>query len=368
MSRRFWSPLAQRLQPYVPGEQPQQAQLLKLNTNESPYPPSPRVIAALRAIDGERLLRYPDPSSARLREAIAAHHGIDAAQVFVGNGSDEVLAHAFAALLAGDGELQFPDITYSFYPVWCQLYGVRYRCVPLREDFAVAVADFDPAAAAVLLPNPNAPTGRLLPLAAIRELLAASAQRLVVIDEAYIDFGGHSAVGLVQDFDNLLVVQTLSKSRALAGLRVGLAIGQPGLVEALQRVKDSFNSYPVDCVAEAAAVAAYTDDDYFRRCCRQVMEQRERLRRGLEGLDFEVLPSAANFLFARHRRLPGRPIFEALRERGIILRRWDRPRIADYLRISVGTAAQVTRLLQALAEVLESGAAQQRSSSTLPML
>ena len=352
MSRRFWTDLAQGLEPYVPGEQPRHSRLLKLNTNESPFPPSPRVLEALQQIEGSQLLRYPDPNSQRLREVVAQHYGLQPQEVFVGNGSDEVLAHAFAGLLVQDRPLLFPDITYSFYPVWCQLYGAQHQCVPLRDDFSIAVADYDPLAAAVLLPNPNAPTGCLLPLAAIRDLLTASPQRLVVVDEAYIDFGGESACALIPEFDNLLVVQTLSKSRALAGLRIGLALGQATLIEALERVKDSFNSYPVDCVAQAAAVAAFEDQDYFRECCEQVVENREQLVTGLRCREFDVLPSSANFVLAKHRRQAGAELFARLRAEGIILRRWDTPRIAEYLRISVGTADQMARLLDTLDEIL----------------
>jgi len=353
MSERFWTALARRLEPYVPGEQPQHERLLKLNTNESPYAPSPRVLEALRSVDGERLLRYPDPASTRLRSVVADYYGLEPGQVFVGNGSDEVLAHSFAALLGRPGPLLFPDISYSFYPVWCQLYGLEYQRVPLREDFRIAVEDYAADAPAVLLPNPNAPTGCLLSLAEVRQLLQAAPDRLLLLDEAYIDFGGESAVSLIDEFDNLLVVQTLSKSRALAGLRVGLALGQRGLIEALERVKDSFNSYPVDCLAQVAAAAAFEDDAYFRDCCRRVLHSREELTAGLRDLGFEVLPSAANFLFARHPQRSGKALFEELRREGIILRRWDKPRIDEFLRISIGTDAQMERLLGTLGEILE---------------
>lgn len=352
MSHRFWSQLAKGLEPYVPGEQPSSPDLLKLNTNESPYPPSPRVLEVLRELDGDRLRRYPEPSSRRLRETVAEYYGVGPEQVFLGNGSDEVLAHAFAALLRQQRPLQFPDISYSFYPVWCELYAVHSETVPLTEDFSIDPDAFSRDAGSLLIPNPNAPTGRLLELPAIRRLLEEAPDRLLLVDEAYIDFGGESAVPLVHDYDNLLVVQTLSKSRALAGLRVGLAIGQASLIEALRRVKDSFNSYPIDCAAEAAAIAAFEDRPYFDRCRWQVMASRESLSAALEALDFEVLPSAANFVFVRHRGLPGKVLFDALRERSIIVRRWDKPRIADYLRISVGTDAQCESLVLALREII----------------
>lgn len=352
MSRRFWSSRAAGLTPYVPGEQPLQRQLLKLNTNESPFPPSPRVLDVLAGIDGEDLRRYPDPASVRLCNAAAKRYGVGQEQVFAGNGSDEVLAHAFAALLARDGELLFPDITYSFYPVWSRLFDVTYRQVPLREDFTVAVEDYAPTAASVLIPNPNAPTGIALPLAQLRALLDAAPDRLLVVDEAYVDFGGDSAIPLIGEYDNLLVVQTLSKSRALAGIRLGFAFGQPALLEALRRVKDSFNSYPVDCVAERVGIAALEDEDWFRQCTLEVQRNRESLAAALQALDFEVLPSSANFLLTRHREHDGRALFEALRERGILLRRWDLPRIKDYLRITIGTADQCRVLVENLSGLL----------------
>jgi histidinol-phosphate aminotransferase len=355
VSQRFWSPLAQRLTPYVPGEQPPPGSILKLNTNESPYPPSPRVLDAIRGVSGDELLRYPDPSSASLRSAAAERWGLEPSQVFVGNGSDEILAHCFAALLNRPGGLQFPDITYSFYPVWAALCDVVWSAVPLREDFSVAPEDFDVTAAAVLLPNPNAPTGIALPREALRDMLDAAPDRLLVVDEAYVDFGAESAVELITSYDNLLVIQTLSKSRSLAGLRVGLAFGQEELLEALRRVKDSFNSYPVDCIAERAAVAAIEDVYWTEACCERVAGSREWLRDALTALEFEVLPSAANFLFVRHRTAPGEALFEALREEGVLVRRWDKPRIADFLRISVGTDPQCAMVVEALRHVLDSG-------------
>ncbi|MEE4279037.1 MAG: histidinol-phosphate transaminase [Halieaceae bacterium] len=352
MSRRFWSEPVHQLKPYVPGEQPRRQQLIKLNTNESPYPPSPGVLQALQAIEGGDLMRYPDPTASELRETIADRFALDSEQVFVGNGSDEVLAHVFFALLNQPRDLLFPDICYGFYPVWAQLYGIRHREVPLREDFSIHADDYDPAAASVILPNPNAPTGLLLSLAELRVFLDASRDRLLVVDEAYVDFGGQSAATLLREYDNLLVVQTLSKSRALAGLRVGFALGSKELIEALLRVKDSFNSYPLDVVAQRAASAALRDEDWYREHNDRVIASREYLAAALARMDFEVLPSAANFLFVRHRRQPGRWLFDELRERGILVRRWDKARIDDYLRISIGTQEQVERVVAAFEEIL----------------
>lgn len=350
---RFWSDLTRRLTPYVPGEQPRHQRLVKLNTNEAPYPPSPQVLAAIQGIDGEALRRYPDPESSALREAMAQYHGLDPQQVFLGNGSDEVLAHVFQGLLQQDQPLLFPDISYSFYPVWCELYGIAFEQIPLREDFTIDVAAYARPNGGIIVPNPNAPTGIVLDLAGIRRLLEGNPGRVVVIDEAYIDFGGDSAASLIDDYENLLVVQTLSKSRALAGLRVGMAFGQPHLIDGLQRIKNSFNSYPLDAIAQRAVIASLADEDWFQDSRRKVIATRARLTKGLEALGFGVLPSAANFVFAT----PGsgrdaKGLFLALREQGIVVRYFDKPRISDYLRITVGTDEQCDALLEALPALL----------------
>lgn len=348
---RFWSPIVRELQPYVAGEQPQLSDLVKLNTNESPYPASPRVAAAIAA-EVERLRLYPDLTAGRLREALAGHHGVHPDEVFVGNGSDEVLAHAFVALLKHEAPLLFPDITYSFYPTYCRLFGIDWREVPLDEAMRVRVDDFRPSCGAVVLANPNAPTGITLPLADIERLAAAHPDAPVVVDEAYVDFGGETAVPLVAQHPNLLVVQTFSKSRSLAGLRVGFAIGQRPLIEALERVKDSFNSYPLDRLAQAGAIAALQDETWFAEHRDRIVASRERLAEALRGLRFEVLPSAANFLFARHPAHGGAELARRLRQRAIIVRHFAKPRIDDYLRITVGTDAECDSLLAALRELL----------------
>lgn len=351
---RYWSAVARELTPYVPGEQPKLAQLVKLNTNENPYGPGPQVLQALRAEASEDLRLYPDPNSDRLRTAIAEAHGVSSAQVFVGNGSDEVLAHVFLALLKQDAPILFPDITYSFYPVYCRLYQIQYREIPLDEGLAIRVEDyFDQPNGGIIFPNPNAPTGRLLALSDIERLLQANSDSVVVIDEAYIDFGGVSAIALIARYPQLLVVHTLSKSRALAGLRVGYAIGQADLIEALVRVKDSFNSYPLDRFAQAGAAASMRDREWFEASRNKVMASRERLVAGLERLDFEVLPSAANFIFARHPAHDGAALAAALRARGIVVRHFAKPaRIQAFLRITVGTDQQCDALLVALREIL----------------
>lgn len=349
---RFWSALVSDLKPYVPGEQPAIADLIKLNTNESPLGPSPRAMAAIAAEATDTLRLYPDPEAKALRQTLAAYHGVTPDQVFVGNGSDEVLAHTFAGLLKHDRPLLFPDITYSFYPVYCGLFGVTYRTVPLDETMAIRLADYGPDAGAIILPNPNAPTGVALTRAEIAALLAAHPDIPVVIDEAYVDFGAETAIPLVAEHANLLVVHTMSKSRGLAGLRVGYAIGDAALIQALTRVKDSFNSYPLGRPAQAGAIASVEDEAYFQAGRAQVITGRHRLAEGLTALGFEVLPSSANFVFARHARRGGAEIAAALRERAILVRRFDAPRITDHLRITVGTEAQTGRLLSALAEIL----------------
>jgi histidinol-phosphate aminotransferase len=346
---RYWSAVVRGLTPYVPGEQPKLANLVKLNTNENPYGPSPRVLDAARAEAADTLRLYPDPASDRLRAGIAALHDVAADQVFVGNGSDEVLAHAFLALLKHDQPILFPDITYSFYPVYCGLYEIVYRTIPLTEAFEIRVDDYLTPNGGVVFPNPNAPTGRLLALAEIERLLAGNPDSVVVIDEAYIDFGGESAVSLVVRYPQLLVVRTLSKSHALAGLRVGYAIGQAHLIEALNRVKDSFNSYPLDRFAQAGALASIEDRAWFESICAKVVATRTRLVAEMEALGFEVLPSAANFIFARHPAHDGAELAASLRERSIIVRHFKNPaRIAPFLRITVGTDAQCAALLAAL--------------------
>jgi histidinol-phosphate aminotransferase len=349
---RFWSALVQDLAPYVPGEQPVVADLVKLNTNESPYGPSPRALAAIRAAADDSLRLYPDPRSTALRDALAAYHGVSADQVFVGNGSDEVLAHAFAALLKQDLPLLFPDVTYSFYPTYCRLFGVTSRTVPLDEALRVRIEDYRQPCGAVILANPNAPTGVALTLSQIERLLADHPNQPVVIDEAYVDFGGETAIPLVAAHPNLVVVRTLSKSRALAGLRVGYAIGDAGLIDGLTRVKDSFNSYPLGRPAQAGALASLEDEAYFQDSLARVIAGRARMVEGLEALGFNVLPSAANFVFARHPDRDGASLASALRERAVLIRHFAKPRIADYLRITVGTDVQIDRLLGALEEIL----------------
>jgi len=354
---RFWSAVVHGLTPYVPGEQPKIDNLVKLNTNEHPYGPSPRALEAIRSATNDSLRLYPDPNGDALKAALAQRHGVQPAQIFVGNGSDEVLAHAFMALLDHERPLWFPDITYSFYPVYCGLYGVAHKTIPLTEDYAIRTEDYLPQgqdkAGAIIFPNPNAPTGCLLPLAEIERIVAGNPDAVVLVDEAYVDFGGESAIALVNQYPNLLVVHTFSKSRSLAGLRVGFAVGHPALIEGLERVKNSFNSYPLDRLALAGAVASVEDEDYFQDSCRKVIATREQLVTDLAALGFEVLPSAANFIFTRHPQHDAARLAAALRQRAIIVRHFKLARIDQFLRITVGTDAQCAVLIAALKEILD---------------
>ena len=350
---KFWSQVVQDLTPYVPGEQPKLPNLVKLNTNENPYGPSPKVLEALQAEVGDTLRLYPDPNSDRLRQTIADYHRVTPDQVFVGNGSDEVLAHTFQALLKHDLPIRFPDITYSFYPVYCGLYGIAYQQLPLTESLEICIDDYLQPNGGIIFPNPNAPTARLLALPEIERLLQANTDSVVVIDEAYVDFGGDSAIGLTARYPQLLVTRTLSKSHSLAGLRVGYAVGHPDLIEALTRVKDSFNSYPLDRFAQAGAVAALEDHAYFEETRRKVVTSRNRLVGELEMLGFVVLPSAANFIFARHPSNDGAVLTANLRERSIIVRHFKNPaRIDPFMRITIGTEQQCAVLVSALREIL----------------
>ncbi len=356
---RYWSAVVHGLTPYVPGEQPKIDNLVKLNTNEHPYGPSPKALDAIRQATGDGLRLYPDPNCDALKSALARRFNVQASQVFVGNGSDEVLAHAFQALLKHERELWFPDISYSFYPVYCGLYGVAHRLVPLADDFSIRVEDYLPRgdgpgekAGAIIFPNPNAPTGRLLPIEAVERIVAGNPDAVVLVDEAYVDFGGESAVKLVDKYPNLLVVHTFSKSRSLAGLRVGYAIGHPDLIEGLERVKNSFNSYPLDRLALAGAVASVEDEEFFQDSCKKVIATRETLVAQLQQLGFEVLPSGANFVFARHPQRDGAELAAALRARAIIVRHFKAARIDQFLRITIGTDEQCATLVQALGEIL----------------
>ncbi|MDT8371611.1 MAG: histidinol-phosphate transaminase [Gammaproteobacteria bacterium] len=345
---RFWSPLVHELAPYVPGEQPKMANLVKLNTNENPYGPSPKVLDAIRFGVSDRLRLYPDPNATELRQAIANYYDVEADNVFVGNGSDEVLAHIFNALFQHQAPLLFPDISYSFYLVYCGLYQIDYRTVALDREFEINVDDYKHANGGIIFPNPNAPTGKLLALSEIERLLQFNTDSVVVIDEAYIDFGGQTAISLVKLYPNLLVTQTLSKSRSLAGLRIGFAVGHNDLIEALIRVKDSFNSYPLDSLAISAGVEAFNDQDYFEQTCQKVIDDRTWVVAEMQALGFKVLPSSANFIFATHPDYDASQLATGLRQQGVIVRHFKQNRIEQFLRITIGRHSENQQLLAAL--------------------
>tara|TARA_R110002050_G_scaffold9504_1_gene32963 strand:+ start:101731 stop:102786 length:1056 start_codon:yes stop_codon:yes gene_type:complete len=345
---RFWSPVVHELEPYVPGEQPKMANLVKLNTNENPYGPSPKVLEAIRLNTSDTLRLYPDPNATELKQAIADYHQLTIDQVFVGNGSDEVLAHVFHAFFQQQTPLLFPDITYSFYPVYCQLYQIDYQTIPLTNEFEIKVDDYFRDNGGIIFPNPNAPTSRLLALAEIEALLQKNTESVVVIDEAYIDFGGETAIVLVDKYPNLLVTQTMSKSRSLAGLRIGFAVGHPDLIAGLIRVKDSFNSYPIDSLAIAAGVASFEDQAYFEQTCQKVISSRQWVISELKALGFTVLPSGANFVFAIHPNNDAAELSAGLRKEGVIVRHFNKNKIDQYLRITIGTTEENQRLLAAM--------------------
>jgi histidinol-phosphate aminotransferase len=352
----YWNSRIRSLSPYVPGEQPRDGRFIKLNTNENPYPPSPAVIAAIRRAADERLRLYPDPLCTEFREAAAARYGVRPGQVFPGNGSDEVLAFAFGAFFespgaAGTLPVLFPDISYSFYPVYAALWNIPYKNPPLTEDFSIRPEDYYVPSGGVILPNPNAPTGRSLSAEAVLGMVRARNERLVIIDEAYAAFGAESVVPFVDSCPNLLTVHTLSKAASLAGLRVGFAIGNEDLIQGLCRIRDSFNSYTLDALALAGAAAALSDFSYYDGVNRRISATRERVSAALSALGFEVIPSRANFVFIRHPRRGGGELAAALRERGILVRRFDKPRIADYLRVSMGTDADMDVFLKVCGEV-----------------
>lgn len=350
---RYWSRFVHDLEPYVPGEQPKMARLVKLNTNENPFGPSPRALAAIEAANGDDLRLYPDPDASALKTAIGEYYGVPVDQVFVGNGSDEVLAHLFMGFFRQDKPILFPDITYSFYKVYCGLYGIEHQTQPLDDDFSIHLAAYPADNGGIIFPNPNAPTGRPLPLTEIEALLQRNTDSLVVVDEAYVDFGCESAIALVARYPNLLVTQTFSKSRSLAGLRIGFAVGQAPLIDGLERIKNSFNSYPLDRLAIAAGVAAMEDVAWFKQCVDAIVAERDALTAALTARGFEVLPSAANFVFTRHAAHQGETLAAGLREQGVIVRHFKRPeRIAAFLRITVGTPEQNRALLDALDTLL----------------
>lgn len=349
---KFWSPIVHGITPYAPGEQPRLDNLIKLNTNENPYPPSPRVLDALRTEIADSLRLYPDPNAERIKTTLASLYMLSPQHIFAGNGSDEVLAFIFQALLKHDHPVLFPDVTYSFYPVYCQLYEILCKTIPVTANMDIDLNDYHHPNGGIIFPNPNAPTGLPVSRMDIEKLLARNTESVIVIDEAYVDFGAESSIPLIEKYPHLVVVQTLSKARSLAGLRVGFAIGHPELMEALERVKNSFNSYPLSRFAITGAVAALEDQSYFEKTRQQIMRTRDTLIARMEEMGFLIPPSKANFIFARHPNYNACDLAQQLRARSIIVRHFPFPKINQYLRITIGTNEQCKTLLTALAEIL----------------
>ncbi|OGT76248.1 MAG: histidinol-phosphate transaminase [Gammaproteobacteria bacterium RIFCSPLOWO2_02_FULL_56_15] len=364
---RYWSKRLGEITAYQAGEQPQDRTYIKLNTNENPYPPSGKVLARLNQVDTEMLRRYPDPDARLLKQAIASYYDLEPGMVFTGNGSDEVLGHVFMAFFDQSAPVCFPDITYSFYPIYCARYGLSYIQIPLTSDFRIDPDTYPDRCGGIILANPNAPTGRFLEPAQIKKLLGRNPDSVIVIDEAYIDFGGASCIPMIREYPNLLVVQTLSKSRSLAGLRVGFALGQMGLICGLEIAKNSFNSYPLGSLAIAGAIEAINDQDHYLQCTGKVAETRDWLSGCLLGLGFDVIPSLANFLMIRHASVQAEVLYQKLRERGILVRYFNAPRISDYIRVSIGTRADMQEFLRNIGEITAAGTSIGTKAVSLPL-
>ncbi|MAH72505.1 MAG: histidinol-phosphate transaminase [Cellvibrionales bacterium TMED49] len=347
----YWSRFVKDLSPYRPGEQPGKENVIKLNTNESPFGPSPSVLRAVQAVLNDDLRLYPTPNGNPLREKISNYYGLSERQVFLGNGSDEVLAHAFNCFFRKDKPILFPEITYSFYSVFCKLYGIKNKKISLTQNLKINLEDYYIANGGIIFPNPNAPTGTLLSLDNIRCLLEFNTESVVIIDEAYIDFGGVSALPLLKNYKNMLIIHTLSKSRALAGMRIGYALGSDELIDGLYRVKNSFNSYPTSRLQIAAAIASFKDEDYFQDSIKKIKKGRDALSKGLQVLGFAVTPSFGNFLLVAHADHGAFSIWKRLRQDGILVRHFDQYPISNHLRISVGNEVQNRALLEALREI-----------------
>ena len=350
---KYWSDIVSRLTPYTPGEQPKDKILLKLNTNENPYSPSTKVLNAIKLSVKESLRLYPDPESDDLKETISNYYNLSKANIFVGNGSDEILAFIFQALLKKEDPVLFPDITYSFYPAYCSLYDIKYKRIPLDKELNINLEDYLINNGGIIFPNPNAPTGIPKKLVDIENLLKLNQGSVVVVDEAYVDFGTESAVKLVNQYKNLVITQSFSKSRSLAGIRLGCAFANEDLIEALNRVKNSFNSYPIDRLAQVAGIEAIKDENHFNLTRVKIIEARTFLEKELFLMDFEVLPSGANFIFTKHKLKDAIIIFKKLRESGVVVRHFDQPeRISQYLRITIGTIEDMQKLISILKAII----------------
>ena len=349
---KFWSDFLQNLSPYVAGEQPQDKSYIKLNTNECPYPPSEKVLAAIQDTVSDRLRLYPDPDASVLRQTIADYYSLQKNNAFVGNGSDEVLAFSFQAFFMDKAPVAFADITYSFYPAYCRLFGIDYQTIELADTFEFDIAKIPAKSGGIIIANPNAPTGRDIGIDKIKTVLDKHPDVVVLVDEAYVDFGATSCVPLIKDYPNLLVVQTLSKSRSLAGLRVGLALGDAGLIDGIQRVKNSFNAYPLDSLALAGAAASFADKASFEQNRQRIIQTRSWTVNALEQIGFYVVPSQANFIMARHKNLSAKSLYQTLKDKGILVRYFNSPRIDNFLRITIGTQEEMQALIKATTEIV----------------
>lgn len=350
---KYWSEITKNIEPYVCGEQPKDKKYIKLNTNENPYPPSPKVLEAIKSAANGDLRLYPDPNCDELREVIAEYYDLNKDQVFIGNGSDEVLAFSFLTFFNSDEAIIFPDISYSFYPVYADLYKINYRLAKLDEEFSIPVSEFMTDNGGIVIPNPNAPTGKYLDVDSIKKILDYNSDKVVIIDEAYIDFGGTSVVGLIKDYPNLLVIQTLSKSRSLAGIRLGFALGQEELIDGLNRIKNSFNSYTIDRVAAIAGVEAIKDESYFKECVYKIINSREKVTEKLIQLGFDVIPSKANFIFVTHPIYSANELFTKLREKSVLVRYFNKDRINNYLRITIGSEEEMDLFIEKVEEIIK---------------
>lgn len=347
-----WEKNLRKIEPYVPGEQPKNKNIIKLNANENPYPPSPNAIHALKNFDVEHLRMYPNASSFKLKSAIANYFQLKESQIFVGNGSDEVIALAFMACFNSSKPILFPDITYSFYPVWCSLFHIDYETIPLDNNFCINIADYNKDNGGIILPNPNAPTGIGLYKNDIETLLQQNKNSIVIIDEAYVDFGAYSCIELLDKYENLIVIHTFSKSRSLAGMRIGMVIGNEKIIQTLEAVKNSYNSYTMDSVAIEVGAASIADENYFKETCQKIISTRERTAKALQNMGFHVFPSQSNFLFVTHNTVPAVEIFEKLKSDNILIRYFNLPRINNHLRITIGTDEEMDILLQHISNIV----------------
>lgn len=349
---REWTKNLRNIEPYVPGEQSKDKDIVKINANENPYPPSPKAIEALKSFDTNKLRFYPSANSTKLKEAIAKYYKVDVSNVFVGNGSDDVLAVAFQSFFNSEKPIAYPDLTYSFYPVWCSLFGIKYKNYPVGDDFRINPEDYKEKNGGVVIPNPNAPTSLGEGLDFVEKILNYNQDSVVIIDEAYVDFGGTSSIPLINKYENLLVTGTFSKSRSLAGLRIGFAIGSKALIDVMEAVKNSYNSYTVDSLSIEMGAASIEDDEYFKSTCKKVIKTRERVTLELEKLGFDVLDSQTNFIFVTHNKHNMKSLFEYLKTQKVFIRYFSLPRIENYVRITIGTNEEMDIFLEKTKEFI----------------